>query len=137
MVLNTDELKQEIKITDTEVETMRNTSRYYSILKEKRESMNSQKSIDLKKKAKNSEAIHYITMDYKESLLVGNKTKSLAYLFKFNDVLTSTVNFDHNKNKTHFLNCRLEKYKHIIMEEKIKREGAKRNIIDTSEVEME
>ena len=88
MVLNTNDLKQDIKITDTEVETMQNTSRYYSILKEKRESMNSQKSIDLKEKAKKLEAIHYETMDYKESLLVGDKTKSLAYLFKLTILYT-------------------------------------------------
>ena len=137
MVLNTNDLKQDIEITDTEVETMRNTSRYYSILKKKRESMNSQKSVDLKKKAKKAETIHYETMDYKESLLVEDKKKSLAYLFKFNDVLTSTINFDHNKKKKQFLNWRLEKYKKIVIEEKIKREAAKRNIIDRSEVKLE
>ena len=136
MVLNTNDLRQEMKITAADVDTMRNTSTYYSNLNKKRESINLQKSIDLKKKVKKSEAIHYETMDYQESLLVGDKTKSLAYLFKFNGVLTSTINFDNNKTKKQFSNCRLEKYKNIIMEEQIKREAAKRNIIGRSEVEM-
>ena len=99
--------------------------------------MNSQKSIDLKQKVEKSQAIHYETIDYKESLLVGDQTKSLAYLFKFNDVLASTTNFDHNKQKKQYLNCRLEKFKFIITEEKIKREAAKRTNIDRSDDEME
>ena len=130
MVLNTDDLRQEMKITDADVEIMRNTSKYYSILNEKRESINLQKSIDLKKKVKKSEAIHYETMEYKESLLVGDQTKSLAYLFKFNHVLNATLNFDHNKKKEQYFNCRSEKYKDIITEEKVKREAAKRTNID-------
>ena len=136
MVLNTDDLRQEMKITDADVETMHNTSKYYSILNEKRESMNSQKSIDLKEKVEKSEAIHYETMDYKESLLVGDQTKSLAYLFKFNNVLNATINFDHNKKKEQYLNCRSEKFKDIITEEKVKREAVKRTNTDGSEGEM-
>ena len=130
MVLNTNDLRQEMKITDADVKTMRNTSKYYSNLNEKRESINLQKSIDLKKKVEKSEVIHYETMDYKESLLVGDQKKSLAYLFKFNHVLNSTLNFDHNKKKEQYLNCRSEKFKDIITEEKVKREAAKRTNID-------
>ena len=50
-------------------------------------------------------------------------------------MLNSTLNFNHNKKKEQYLNCRSEKYKDIITEEKVKREAAKRTNIDGSEDE--
>ena len=76
-------------------------------------------------------------INYKEYLLVGDQNKSLAYLFKFNHGLNSTLNFDHNKKKEQYFNCRSEKYKDIITEEKVKREAVKRTNKDGSEDEME
>ena len=71
-------------------------------------------------------------MDYKKSLLVRDKTKSLSHLSKFNG-----VNFDHNIKKKQYLNCRLENTKLITNDEQIKRGVTKTANIDGSVYEME
>ena len=91
MVLSASQLKADFGITSEDISCMRNTSKLYSFVDEKRRARYGSKCKMRSEEVEKAETCHYETLAYKQALLDGDHRGVEAYLNKLNKVNKSGV----------------------------------------------